>query len=422
MAWAVSSEPVLVHAAEIVPAGEAEVFDLTVESSAHYISLGGLIQANCWDEAPTFQEQSFRFVNAWNRTTDPNQRCRVVAAGNPPTRPEEEWVLKYWAPWLDSQHANPAEPGESRWFAVINGKDEEVESGAPFDHDGETIYPRSRTFIPARLEDNPELERTGYRSTLQGLPEPLRSQLLYGDMGAGRADDDWQLIPTQWVRQSMRAWQPTGGDGLRMDAAAVDCVFGGADRMALGKKYGDWIAPIQTWPGKEVPDGVVAITKLLPRLETLHMPVLVDVLATAGGAVVTAFKYAVPSLSVVPINFGEGSTWRDRTGRLEMRNLRAEAYYRLREALDPSLGAPVKLPDDPELLTEICATRWKVSGGRVQIEKKEEIKERIGRSPDRADVVAMLMLANKVRGAWVVPERKMETKRVEFVQIGRAHV
>ena len=33
-------------------------------------------------------------------------------------------------------------------------------------------------------------------ATLQSLPEPLRSQMLYGDFNAGTEDDSMQVIPT----------------------------------------------------------------------------------------------------------------------------------------------------------------------------------------------------------------------------------
>ena len=61
------------------------------------------------------------------------------------------------------------------------------------------IKPLTRTFIPSRVTDNPYLMATGYISTLQSLPEPLRSQMLKGDFEAGTEDDPWQVIPTQWV-------------------------------------------------------------------------------------------------------------------------------------------------------------------------------------------------------------------------------
>lgn len=369
--------------------------------------MGRAHSLKCWDEVPQFDEFTFRFVNAWNRSTDPNERCRIAAAGNPPTRPEEEWVLRYWAPWLDDQHSNPAEPGELRWFAVIDGKDVEVADSRPIKHKKEVIQPRSRTFIPARLSDNPELERTGYAATLQGLPEPLRSQLLYGSMSAGREDDEWQLLPTRLVKAAMDRWQPEGDKGKRPDAASLDCAMGGKDRMCLGKIYGDWVAPLQVWPGSKVTDGSVAVQLILPFLEWLKMPLLIDMLANPGGEVVRAFRLQVPGITVVAINFGEGSKFKDRTGKMEMANLRAEAYFRLREALE---DGKIQLPKDRELLAELCSIRWRPMGGKVQLEKKIDIKARLGVSPDKADCVAQLTLANRGTGGWLAPNRDMTDK------------
>ena len=127
-----------------------------------------------FDELPEFLEAQYLFLIGWLRSTDPHQRTRIVGAGNPPLSDEGEWVIRRWAPWLDSQHDNPAKPGELRWFARIDDKDVELEDGKPFEHNGETIRPRSRTFIPASLKQNQFLASTDYGSVLQGLPEPMR--------------------------------------------------------------------------------------------------------------------------------------------------------------------------------------------------------------------------------------------------------
>jgi hypothetical protein len=39
------------------------------------------------DEATHFAKSQIRFLMGWNRTDDPNQRCRVVLATNPPLSP-----------------------------------------------------------------------------------------------------------------------------------------------------------------------------------------------------------------------------------------------------------------------------------------------------------------------------------------------
>jgi hypothetical protein len=95
-------------------------------------------------------------------------------ASNPPTTAEGLWVVKYWGPWLDTTHPNPAKPGELRWFTTVAGEDREVDGLGPHIICGEPVYARSRTFIRATLSDNPDLARTGYASVLAGLPEELR--------------------------------------------------------------------------------------------------------------------------------------------------------------------------------------------------------------------------------------------------------
>src|SRR5690606_20483598 len=125
----------------------------------------------CFDEVSDFLESQYRFIIGWNRSTTPGQRCRVIAAGNPPTTPEGLWVLKYWGAWLDKTHPNPARPGELRWYTTIGGVDTEVDGPGPHEVNGRMVKARSRTFIPSTLEDNPDLAATDYASVLEAMPD-----------------------------------------------------------------------------------------------------------------------------------------------------------------------------------------------------------------------------------------------------------
>lgn len=59
----------------------------------------------------------------------------------------------------------------------------------------------------------------------------------------------------------------------------------------------------------------------------------------------------------------------------------------LREALE---AGEVALPDDEALFDELAAPRWRASsGGKIQVEPKDGLRDRLGRSPDRADAVVM---------------------------------
>ncbi len=169
-----------------------------------------------FDEITHFTEAQFRFLITWNRTTTVGQRARVICAGNPPTDAEGDWVIKFWAPWLDPRHPNSARPGELRWFVTDpqTGEDLEVPSGRPLyllndDGEQELVQPKSRTFIFARVEDNPHLMSSGYKSVLQALPEPLRSRMLKGNFNVGAEDAEWQVIPTAWILAAQMRWEPS---------------------------------------------------------------------------------------------------------------------------------------------------------------------------------------------------------------------
>ncbi len=105
-----------------------------------------------------------------------------------------------------------------------------------------------------------------------------------------------------------------------------------------------------------------------------------------------------------PINFAAGSEGHDKTGRLKFVNVRAAAYWGMREALDPDSGDGLMLPPDSELLADLCAPHWSMRTSGIQIESKDEISKRIGRSPDAGDAV---VLANYTGGdlpfGWLRP-------------------
>ena len=50
----------------------------------------------------------------------------------------------------------------------------------------------------------------------------------------------------------------------------------------------------------------------------------------------------------------------------------------------------LSLPDDDDLRADLSALRYQFNAdGRIQIESKDECRKRLGRSPDRADAVAL---------------------------------
>jgi len=339
-----------------------------------------------FDEITEFLKSQYEFVIRWNRTTHPGQRCRVLCTGNPPTNLDGRWVIEYWGAWLDDKHANPALPGELRWYARLDDESVEVESGASFLHKGERVYPRSRTFIPATLADNPFLGED-YRATLQGAPEPLRSQLLYGDFSIGVADDEWQVLPTSWLRAAQARWKADAHDG-HCDAVGCDPSRGGDDEFAICKRYGAWFSNVIAHPGKSATSGKLGAGLIAQALfnDDSKPQINIDVIGI-GSSVYDSARELLPN--VQPVNVGEGSKALDKTRKFRFRNVRAEMYWRFREDLDPESGLDIAIPPDSQLLADLASARYKITPSGIQIEEKDAIKERLGRSPDRGEALLL---------------------------------
>lgn len=390
-----------------------------------------------YDEVTQMREEDVRYTLTWNRTDDPKQRVRAVLAFNPPTTPEGRWVIKYFAPWLDPAHPNPAKDGELRYFATVgDNRDYEVAGPQPFIikrlANGESvpwyrfnpalyspeeiITPESRTFIHARVTDNPYYMQTNYLQKLQSLPEPLRSQMMNGDFFAGIEDDARQVIPSLWVMQAQARWKERAdlyrsGAAKRppQDSIGADVARGGnmggaevaagSDEMVIAPRYGTFFDELKAFKGVDINDGSKSAALIVGERRD-EAPVHVDVV---GVGTSTYDFLCANSIHTVPVNGASSAHGTDRSGLLRFQNRRAELYWRLREALDPASDEPLALPPDPQLLSDLCAPRWVLGKSGIQIESKIEIIKRLGRSPDRGDAVVLANITTPKRQMVIGP-------------------
>ena len=336
-----------------------------------------------FDEICNFLESQYRFLKGWLRSAQ-GVRTRVVCAGNPPTTAEGQWVKDYWGPWLQEGHPNPAQPGELRWYTTdpVTGKDMEFMNGDPVEVAGEWVTPKSRTFIPSSVEDNMFLEHTGYKDQLAALPEPLRSQMKEGDFSADMEDDAWQVMPSAAVRAAMDRWEKPQ-QMPAMTSIGIDPARGGADEMVLARLHGRWMDELLAFPGAMVPDGPAAAA-LVVQYQRNAAPMRIDSIGI-GSSVIDHLKGN--DAPVVPINGAAATGLKDKTAQFGFYNLRAQIYWKLREALLDDTD-PIALPSDPQLLAELCAVRYEIRpGNKIFVRSKDEVKKLLGHSPDRGDAV-----------------------------------
>ena len=342
------------------------------------------------DEAVDFPENYFRFLSGWLRTTIAGQKTQVVLTFNPPTDPSGEWIIQYFSPWLNE--ADPLFPytqGELLWYIRKDDKDVLVPNGDVVEIDGDEYYPQSRTFIRATVQDNPYLMQDAqYLTQLNTLPEPLRSQLKDGNFTISLADDRWQCIPTEWILLAESRWRTQEKPRLKMRAMGVDPARGGADTFTLAKLYGAYFDEIVEEEGVKTTDGAIGAAFVLGQIEADEKPIVgVDVIGI-GASVYDHLKSNKQS-DIQPVNVGAGSSQTTKDGKFNFANLRAEIWWKFREALDPASGQDIALPPNRRLRQELRAPHFTILSGKIKVESKEDIRKRIGRSTDAADAVLM---------------------------------
>ncbi len=388
---------------------------------AKTLKLGGMKDVDSWmghagrerdylgfDEGGEFVEIQVASIMAWLRAK-PGKRTRVIIASNPPRSNDGIWLLEWFAPWLDDKHPlYPTEPGKLRWAVYVasedgSGRTEWVDGPGEYTIDGETYAARSRTFIPASLEDNPYRNTPEYRATLQSLPEPLRSQLLYGNWKAGLADNANQCIPTSWIRAAMerRKEQPKPPEGVPMCAIGVDASGGGADQMVQAQRWDGWYGDLIKTPGSELPKNKLGshAAGLVLSNRRDNALVIVDMGGGYGGSMLEHLEEN--QIECAGFKGAEATTRRSRDGKLKFVNKRAAAYWAFREALDPDQpgGSPIAIPYDPRLLAGLASPTFEVTSNGIKLEPKVVRNEKgrvvggvmakLGYSPDEADAVVM---------------------------------
>jgi hypothetical protein len=346
----------------------------------------------CFDEVSDFSESQYVFITTWNRSTRPGQRCRIIAAGNPPTRPEGLWVLKRWGAWLDPNHPTPTAPGVLRWY-TMGENDLEIEVDGPGPHliNGEEIMARSRTFIPAELSDNPDLAATNYAATLAALPAELRAAYRDGRFDLGLKDTAYQCIPTAWVRMAQERWTQQPPSGVPMCAMGVDASGGGTDPMIIARRHGGWYDKMLIIPAKEIP--IESAGRYCAGVVVMQRRDGAEVIVDLGGGYGSSMYEQLHENGIKAIGYkgAEKGFGKTMCGRFTFHNNRSAAIWRFREALDPGQpgGSHISLPPSATLLADLTAPTYEPDSKMITVESKKKVCERLGRSTDEGDAVVM---------------------------------
>lgn len=228
-----------------------------------------------------------------------------------------------------------------------------------------------KTFIPALPKENPYLP-TSYldslREAFKHRPELLLANL-EGSWDSLEGADI--VIKDIWVREAAKVHKAYidrpikvfGVDVARFGDDTTVCYYmEGTDikeEKIFGQKDTMYTAgAIHIWAKEKQPDLIG-----------------VDTIGLGAGV---ADRLREMGDDVLDINVSEKALEPEK-----FRNLRAELWWNTGRRFAEK---DIQLTwDDPQLRRELSSVSYEIRNGRIQLEPKEKVKERIGRSPDKAD-------------------------------------
>ena len=215
-------------------------------------------------------------------------------------------------------------------------------------------------------------------------------------LGEFASSEEEGIIPLAWVEAANKRWYALedSGEWGEFKRAGVDVARSGSNMTVFALRYGNAIKELRRH-SKE--DTMETAGRAAAILKSLGGEAYVDVIGIGAGVV---DRLREQKLAGIPFNASEGTDLKDRAGILGFTNQRSAGWWTLREMLDPASGEDIALPPADLLTGDLTAPHWRVmSGGRIQVESKDEIQKRIGRSTDDGDAVMMAFaqLAEEIR-------------------------
>lgn len=248
--------------------------------------------------------------------------------------------------------------------------------------------PISKEEVKAEFDDF-EFEGRWYR------PEDLFRKKVLGKFP--KVADD-VLVPQQWIELAQKRWKQCNGKQQPNNDPAIlgaDIAGMGRDCSVFCERKGDWVSEFIVHNSGGQADHMEMAGKIVyERKRNPQMYVSIDTIGEGAGVYSRCLELDNKQY-IISCKYSEGAKDKngkeltDLTGQYTFTNMRAYLHWCVRDWLDPKNNTGAMLPPDDKFLEETTEIRWSFrSDGKIYIEPKEDIKKRIGRSPDRFDALA----------------------------------
>ena len=204
---------------------------------------------------------------------------------------------------------------------------------------------------------------------------------VFGEFPKAEADG---LIALEWVETAMNREPEYKGDLV----LGVDVARFGDDETVLAARVGDSALPLKAWRKTDLMTTcgriIAELERLMKKFSCGRATINVDD-SGVGGGVTDRLREVVreKNLHVTINGCNNGAKPRD----AHYLNWGTESYFAMRDRLQ---SGEIILPRDDELSAQLTTRKYFLnSADKLALERKDEFKKRIGRSPDRADALIL---------------------------------
>ncbi len=237
--------------------------------------------------------------------------------------------------------------------------------------------------------DDFEFEGRWYR------PEDLFRKKVLGQFP--KVSDDI-LIPAQWLELAHERWrQVNGREPLKQDIRilGVDVAGMGRDCTCFVERKGAWVSQFNAHNSGGSADHMKIAGRIAAyRRRQIEAYVSIDTIGEGAGVYSRCVELDEKEY-IISCKYSEaakghnGKPLTDVTGQYQFINMRAYLFWCVRDWLNPKNDTGAMLPPDTQFDEEATEIKWSFrSDGRIIIEPKEDVKERLGRSTDKFDALA----------------------------------
>lgn len=199
------------------------------------------------------------------------------------------------------------------------------------------------------------------------------------------------LIPYEWIEIANKRWdeyQSEGYSTYKSCRLGIDVAGMGRDSSILIPRFGNWVPEIKSHQSAGQADHMHVVGMAEQYLRLKGAKAYIDTIGEGAG--VFSRLRELGRMNAYSCKFSENANnLHDISGQYTFSNMKSYLYWAVREWFDPKNNFQPAFPRSDRFIEEATEIKWFFqSNGSIAIEKKEETKKRLKRSPDIFDALA----------------------------------